>query len=64
MLGPLTRAVFGFGLCFADHEDRVRRGGVGRFCQPGDPVRAMGFASDLERTLSGGHGLGHSGFIL
>jgi hypothetical protein len=27
-------------------------------------VRAMGFASDLERTLSGGHHLGHAGFIL
>jgi hypothetical protein len=27
-------------------------------------VRTMGFASDLECTLSGGHGLGHWGFIL
>jgi hypothetical protein len=27
-------------------------------------VGAMGFAADFERTLSGGHGLGHSGFIL
>ena len=64
MFGPLTRAGFGFGLRFADDEDRVRRGGVGRLCQPGDPVRAMGLASDLERTLSGGDGLGHLGFIL
>jgi hypothetical protein len=27
-------------------------------------VRAVGLAADLERTVPGGHRLGHRGFIL
>lgn len=64
LLGPLPGARLGFGLGLADDEYRMLWRAVGRSGQPGDPVRAVGLAADLERTVPGGHRLGHRGFIL